>query len=162
MFVDTTTTSPARTRAGLLRQWVLRPPAALRVLGAAGALVLTGAALGLGAQPGAVGLVADGWDKVAHAAMHFVLAWLLLFATGLRRGAWVLLGCAAFAVLDELAQQFNPGRSVSAADVASSVAGALLALASAHALAWAGELRAARRRRRLHAAIARWRTHTRR
>lgn len=145
-----------------MRQWVLQPPAALRAAGTAGALLLAGAALGFGAQPGAVGLVADGWDKLAHAALHFVLAWLLLFAGGLRRGAWVLFGCAAFAVLDEFAQQFNPGRSVSGADVAASVAGAVLALASARAFAWAGEVRAARRRRRLQALVTRWRTQTRR
>jgi VanZ family protein len=153
---------PARPFAHRLGQWVLGPPTALRVAGAAGALVLTAAVLGLGAQPGAVGLVADGWDKLAHAALHFVLAWLLLFATGLRRGVWVLLGCTAFAVLDEFAQQFNPGRSISAADVASSVAGAVLALACARAFAWAGELRSARRRLRTRALVARWREATRR
>ncbi len=143
-----------------LRLALLRPPWPLRMAGAAGALLLAASVLGLGAQPAAVGVVGAGLDKLAHGALHFVLAWLMLLALGLRRGAWALAGCAAFAVLDEWAQQFNPGRSISAGDVVASIVGAVLALASAQAVAqardWAATLRAARRRARLQALIARW------
>lgn len=160
--VDASPPPTAWPRAGRPPPWLRRPPRALRAAGAAGALLLAGAVLGLGAQPFAVGLLADGWDKVAHAAMHFALAWLLLLAFGLPRGAAVLAACLAFAVLDECAQQFNPGRSVSVGDVAASAAGALLALASAHAFAWGAQWRALRRRRRIGRLIARWQAATRR
>ena len=146
--------------AARLRRWLSRPPWLLRLAGVLGAVALTASVLGLGSQPGAVGLVSDGWDKLAHAGLHFVLAWLLLLALGLQRGAWALAACIAFAVIDEWAQQFNPGRSVSAADIAASGAGAVLALLSARALAealaWAAQMRAARRRVRVQALITRW------
>lgn len=109
-----------------------------------------------GAEPGATARLAAGWDKLAHIALHFVLCALLLLALQRHRGLQAVLLCAAFAALDEWAQQFSPGRSVSWADWAFSVAGALLALAAAHASAWWIEMQALqnRRLRRLQALAA--------
>ena len=67
-----------------------------------------------------------------------------------------MAACLAFAVLDEGFQQFSPGRSVSLADVVASGCGAVLALASAHALAWHNDLQAVRRAMRLRRLKAMW------
>lgn len=120
------------------------------------ALMLVTGVLWQGAQPYAVGLVSVGWDKLAHGGLHFVLCTALLFALKLHRGWWAVGLCAAFAALDEWSQQFNPGRTVSALDWAASVAGAVLALAAAHLLAWRTEMLALHRARRRRALVARW------
>ena len=121
------------------------------------ALALAALVLGLGALPLAVGLVPGGWDKAAHLALHFVLCHALLLAMGLRQGPWAVGLCAVFAAVDEALQQLHPGRSVSLADWAASVSGAVFALATAHAVAWHAVLRNARRAAWLRRQMARWR-----
>ena len=138
--------------AGALRQ----PSRALRIVAIGGAAMLAVNVLWQGAQPYAVGLFADGWDKVAHAMLHYVLCSVLLLALGLRRGLWALVLCASFAAIDEWAQQFSPGRSVSVYDWLASVAGAVLALAAAHGLVWAGEIKHLQRARRRRDKLNRW------
>ena len=133
-----------------------RPPTWLRWSAGAVALLLVGNVLWHGAQPYAVGLVPGGWDKLAHAGLHFMLCTTLLLTLKLRRGWWAVGLCAAFAALDEWSQQFNPGRTVSAADWAASVAGAVLALAAAHSLAWRTEIVALHRARQRRALVVRW------
>ena len=133
-----------------------RPPRWVRALAVAGALILVLNVLWHGAQPYAVGLLPNGWDKVAHVALHFVLCTLLLFALGLRRGWWAVAACAAFSALDEYAQQFSPGRSVEFADWVASVAGALLGLAAAHAIEWQVEMRRLHRAFHMKQTMARW------
>lgn len=146
----------ARRTLALLAKALRQPPRWLRLAALCLALVLVGNVLWHGAQPYAVGLVREGWDKLAHAGLHFVLCAALLFTLDLRRGWWAVGLCAAFAALDEWAQQFNPGRSVSAADWLASVGGAVLALATAHALAWRQQISGLRRERRRRALIAYW------
>lgn len=148
--------SPLRRLANALAAMLRQPPRAVRVAGAALALLLVVNVLWQGAQPYAVGLVPGGWDKLAHASLHAVLCTMLLFALGVRRGLWAVALCAAFAALDEFAQQFSPGRSVSFMDWLASVAGAVLALAAAHAFAWHAEMAQLRRARRMRETMARW------
>ncbi len=144
--------TPFATLARALRH----PPVWLRRAAALGALALTFGVLWQGAQPHAASLLREGWDKVAHASLHFTLCWLCLLAMGLRRGPWAVVLCVAFAGLDEFAQQFSPGRSVSAADVLASAVGALVALASAHAAAWFGEMRQLRQAQAQRKRLAVW------
>lgn len=138
--------------AGALRQ----PSRALRTVAICTAVFLALNVLVQGAQPYAVGLFADGWDKVAHATLHYVLCSVLLLALGLRRGVWALVLCASFAAIDEWAQQFSPGRSVSFYDWLASVVGAVLALATAHGLVWTGEMKRLRQARRHRQKLAQW------
>jgi VanZ family protein len=140
-------TGAARRGLAFLSLAVRQPPPWLRCSAGTLSLLLVGNVLWHGAQPYAVGLVPGGWDKLAHAGLHFVLCASLLLALKLQRGWWAVALCAAFAALDEWSQQFNPGRSVSVADWAVSVVGAVLALAAAHALAWRDEIAALRRAR---------------
>jgi VanZ like family len=128
----------------------------VKVVAVTSALLLAANVLWHGAQPYAVGLVPNGWDKVAHATLHFVLCTVLLFALGLRRGWWAVALCSAFAAIDEWAQQFSPGRSVSFYDWLASDVGAVLGLAFAHALAWFGEMSRLRHKSRMNEAMARW------
>jgi len=153
---------PAPTPNALRRVMALwadalrQPSRTLRKVAIGTALLLVVNVLVQGAQPYAVGLFADGWDKVAHAALHFVLCSVLLLALGLRRGVWALLLSASFAAIDEWAQQFSPGRSVSFYDWLASVVGAVLALAAAHALVWTGEMKRLQQTRRRREKLARW------
>ena len=92
----------------------------------------------LGAQPFAVGLLPSGVDKLAHAALFGAIAVLLAVSIGRERWCEVLAACGALALADELAQSFNPGRSVDVADVAADMAGALLAAALCRLIVAAG------------------------
>ena len=138
--------------AAALRQ----PSRALRIVAIGTAALLVVNVLWQGAQPYAVGLFADGWDKVAHATLHCVLCSVLLLALGLRRGVWAVVLCASFAAIDEWAQQFSPGRSVSFYDWLASVVGAVLAWAAAHALVWTGEMKRLQIARRRRDKLNRW------
>ncbi len=102
------------------RRWL--PP----VLWAAFILVLT-------SLPGSVvpdvGNVPSGTDKVLHAAIYAVLAWLLVRVfdpSGLDWTKYLLLmlGIAMFAAADEWHQSFIPGREPSFGDWVADVAGA--------------------------------------
>lgn len=116
---------------------ILFPPRWIRL---AALLAFVAVAVSLfwqGAQPHAVGLVSEPWDKLAH---------LVLFG-GFGASAWVVLGggrhtadllapmaAAAIGVLDELAQSTNPGRTAGLDDLAADAFGALLAVAILAAL----------------------------
>ena len=81
-------------------------------------------------------------DKVVHALLFGVLAWLVGRAwssLGPSRVALSFAGIAAFAALDEWHQAFIPGRSASVADWIADVGGAAVGL-----LAVAARRRAAR------------------
>jgi len=79
-------------------------------------------------------------DKVEHAAIYAILAWLLARAwfpvramrrrTAVARWGLVVLACLFYGLSDEAHQAFVPGRSCDPADAAADAAGpALLALA---------------------------------
>jgi VanZ family protein len=75
-------------------------------------------------------------DKVVHAVLYGILAWLLAraeptLATVRRRAALTLVGLACFAALDEWHQAYVPGRSSSLADAMADCVGAASALALA-------------------------------
>jgi VanZ family protein len=154
--------SPAPNASAVRRLMVLwagalrRPSPALRFIAIGLATLLVVNVLWQGAQPYAVGLLADGWDKLAHATLHYVLCSVLLLALGVRRGTLALVLCAAFAAVDEWAQQFSPGRSVSLFDWLASVVGAVLALAVAHALVWTGDMKRLQQARQRREKLSRW------
>lgn len=80
-----------------------------------------------GAQPQAAGLIPAPWDKLAHAAFFFVLAFLLTWFVSLPVALaimFVLLVGAA----DEVYQSFLPGRVAGWDDWLADMAGAGLGL----------------------------------
>jgi hypothetical protein len=126
--------SPGTLRATQSRPW-LQPVYALA------ALVLIAGLFIVGAQPIAVGLVAEPWDKVAHAFVFGVLSVLLALALqGVHllhgrealslRNALLLAAMAAALVAgaDELHQIWLPGRVAAWDDWFADVAGIALAL----------------------------------
>ena len=84
-------------------------------------------------------------DKLGHAALFFVQAWLLHRALLAQRGAgrWalpvVLAAAVAWGAITELAQRWVPGRDADVLDLVADVAGAL---------GWGGLEWLSRRRRR--------------
>ena len=106
-----------------------RPAPLLRACAGLCAVALMLGMLILGATPLAVGAVPDGWDKVAHMSLHFVVSLCLLVALRPRGVLWVILVCVLFATTDEVAQIFEPGRTASIFDWAADVLGAGLGVA---------------------------------
>jgi VanZ family protein len=113
-----------------------QPSPRQRALCCAAALLLFAFVVWWGAQPQAQEVMRVVWDKLAHAALHYVLGGLFVLAFGLRHGVWAVAACIGLAGLDEFAQQFTPGRHVSADDVVASALGATLAVVSARAFTW--------------------------
>jgi VanZ family protein len=74
-----------------------------------------------------------GMDKLVHAALFGILAWLALQARARDRAAYVpvwllILGLATFAAADEWLQHFVPGRSADWMDWLADMAGVLMAV----------------------------------
>ena len=89
-----------------------------------------------GAQPVAVGLIPEPWDKLAHMAVFALLAGAVGYASGLRgvRMWWLAFAIAlAVGVADEWHQIFLPGRGPGLDDLAADALGAAL---GATALRW--------------------------
>ena len=79
-----------------------------------------------GAQPVAVGLFAEPWDKVAHAVAFGALAVLLEFA--LRPRLWLFFALPlAVSAADEIHQMFLPGRSADGDDWLAGAVGVAIA-----------------------------------
>lgn len=83
--------------------------------------------------PAGASLTVPGLDKLVHAALFGVLAWLALQARargGQRRlPLWVLVvSIAMFAGADEWVQQFVPGRSADLLDWSADMSGVLVAV----------------------------------
>lgn len=110
-----------------------------RVLRLAAVCAAIGLPLGLfygGAQPIAVGLIPEPWDKLAHAAVFAVLAASVGYASGWRgRPVWWLAFTVALSVgaIDEFHQMTLPGRAAGWDDLAFDALGAV---AGATALRW--------------------------
>ncbi len=96
-------------------------------------VVLSAAVLYVGgAQPVAVGLFPEPWDKVAHLVTFAVVGMAAGLAGGMR--GWRMALCCVVGALfvggmDELHQMFLPGRSASWSDLAADAAGGLLGAA---------------------------------
>ena len=89
--------------------------------------------------PGALATASPaGADKLVHATMYAVLAWLTArgaAAPTVRAGIVVFAAVAAFGAIDEWHQGFIPGRMSEGADLVADVIGAgvgVLAFQSAH------------------------------
>ena len=103
----------------------------------------TAAAVGLplglyigGAQPIAVGLIPEPWDKLAHMAVFALLAGAIGYASGLRgaRMWWLAFaGALAVGAVDEWHQIYLPGRGPGWDDLVADAVGAAL---GATALRW--------------------------
>lgn len=87
----------------------------------AAALLLMAVLTWFNAQPAAAGLVPAPWDLLAHFAVFFVLALLLLRGLGPQRLWLVVLLAIAYAAFDELRQLTLPGRHASFMDFAADV-----------------------------------------
>jgi VanZ family protein len=98
------------------------------------AVVLTATSLPNLSIPGPAGS-----DKVGHFFMYCMLGFLLQRAAApvrsARRLAFVAMGVAVFAALDEWHQGFIPGRAADVADFVADVAGAATGCLLAHAAA---------------------------
>ncbi len=86
-----------------------------------------------GAQPYAVGVFAEPWDKLAHLTLYGGFggaAWVML--GGGRPTADILAPMAAVIVglADEFAQTFSPGRVVGLGDLTADAIGAVLVVAT--------------------------------
>ncbi|MFM1991910.1 MAG: hypothetical protein RJA99_4867 [Pseudomonadota bacterium] len=116
---------------------VLFPPRWMRVLALAALVVLVANLLWHGSQPYAVGLVPAPWDKLAHLALYGALgaaAWVGLGAGRATADLLAPMAAIAIGVVDEFAQTFSPGRTVSLDDLAADALGAILAVAVLAAL----------------------------
>ncbi|WP_158593418.1 VanZ family protein [Nitrosovibrio sp. Nv6] len=85
-----------------------------------------------GAQPVAVNLIPEPWDKFAHGAIFALLAWTIGVASGLpgkRRLVVALLGSLLVGMLDEWHQMYLPGRQAGWLDLAADVSGSLIGTA---------------------------------
>ncbi len=103
-------------------------PIAVRLLSGAAFMVLTAGLFFGGAQPEAVGLFDNHWDKVAHFALFALLAALLMLSTGMRHPVLALIGTVIVGISDELAQTRLPGRQADVIDLATDLVGALCAV----------------------------------
>ncbi len=104
---------------------VIRAKRASRVLALVLLIVLAANLFYHGAQPYAVGAIPPPWDKLAHLALFGVIA-ALAWVAGAGRAWLALLVAAALGAADEIAQGFNPGRSVDFGDWITDLAGALI------------------------------------
>jgi VanZ family protein len=108
---------------------VLFPPRWMRLLALLAFALVAVNLFWHGAQPYAVGLIAEPWDKVAHMTLY----------GGFGGAAWVVLGggrptadllapmaAVTIGIADEFAQSFNPGRVVGLGDIAADAIGALI------------------------------------
>ena len=94
------------------------------------ALLVAGLFYG-GAQPVAVGLLAEPWDKLAHASLFAVIAGLLALSRPGLTWRWslvCLLVTMTVGAMDELHQHFLPGRSADWSDLAADTFGAGLSV----------------------------------
>lgn len=124
---------PAATRMSELRRW--GPSIAW------GALILTATSL-----PGALfkdAPVIPGADKVVHATMYGILAFLAWRAgsaseskPSFLRAVLVLMAVAFFAAADEWHQQYVPGRSTEVADWLADMAGAAAGITLSRTAPW--------------------------
>jgi hypothetical protein len=93
-------------------------------------VVLVGTLFYLGAQPFAVGLIPEPWDKLAHAFTFGVLALLWSGVFRARRPWLVLVLAALTGACDEVHQIWLPGRTADVFDFLADVAGAGMVLAA--------------------------------
>ena len=108
-------------------------PGVVRLLAAAGFMLMVAVLFVGGAQPEAAGLFDDGWDKLAHFACFALLAACAMVATDLRRPGLALVAVIIVGVADELAQTQLPGRHADIPDLATDIAAALFAVAALYA-----------------------------
>ncbi|WP_176752803.1 VanZ family protein [Nitrosospira sp. Nsp1] len=82
-----------------------------------------------GAQPIAVNLVPEPWDKLLHGIVFALLAWALGFASGFygwRSLAVAFFGSLLVGLLDEWHQLYLPGRQAGWPDFIADMAGSLI------------------------------------
>lgn len=88
----------------------------------------------LGAQPFAVGLFPEPWDKLAHFLAFGSITGLLWVGTAGRMPWQLIVIAAAIGALDEWHQAFLPGRTMDMADLASDIGAAIFTVIALQAL----------------------------
>jgi VanZ family protein len=107
-------------------------PALSRHLRIAATLLALGIVVSLflgGAQPIAVDLVPEPWDKLVHGIVFALLAWALGFASGFhgwRSVSVAFFGSLLIGLLDEWHQLYLPGRQAGWPDFVADTAGGLI------------------------------------
>lgn len=94
-------------------------------------LIIVGLFIG-GAQPAAVNLIPEPWDKLAHGIVFAMLAWAIGLASGLT--GWLrlvvsILGALLVGMVDEWHQLYLPGRQAGWSDLAADLVGSLVGTA---------------------------------
>ncbi|HEX8989569.1 MAG TPA: VanZ family protein [Rhodocyclaceae bacterium] len=97
----------------------------------------------LGAQPFAVGLVPEPWDKLAHFVVFGGIAGLLAVGTARPQPLRLVLLVSVIGALDEWHQVYLPGRSADVMDLATDVAAAIVVVTAIDWLRLRGAVRAA-------------------
>ncbi len=105
------------------------PSPKVRVFCLMAAVTITCLLFYLGAQPFAVDLFPEPWDKLAHLLVFASIAGLLAIATAGRVPLFVFCIVATIGVFDELHQSTLPGRSMDLADLLTDIVAAALAIA---------------------------------
>ncbi len=85
-----------------------------------------------GAQPIAVNLIPEPWDKLAHGVVFILLAWAIGMGSGLdgrRRLVVALFGALMVGAADEWHQISLPGRQAGWSDFVADAAGSLIGTA---------------------------------
>jgi glycopeptide antibiotics resistance protein len=111
-----------------LHQTLTDPPRWLRLLCVMLFVALIGNLFFHGSKPYAVGLLAHPWDKLVHALLFAILAWLACLTLPQWPSWAVFVVVATVALADELHQLNLPGRSADIKDILADVSGAGVAL----------------------------------
>jgi VanZ family protein len=86
----------------------------------------------LGAQPFAVNLFPERWDKLAHLLFFSAITGLLWFGTAGRLPLALVAIVSGIGVMDEWHQSGLPGRSMDIADLATDIGAAILTVIVLH------------------------------
>jgi VanZ family protein len=108
-------------------------PGVVRLLAAAGFILMVAVLFVGGAQPEAAGLFGDGWDKLAHFVYFALLTACAMVATDLRRPGLALVAVIIVGMADELAQTQLPGRHADIPDLATDIGAAVFTVTALYA-----------------------------
>lgn len=98
------------------------------MIGNLGALSITCLFFYLGAQPFAIGLLLEPWDKLAHFIVFGTITGLLWLGSAGSNRMLIIAIVSLIGVSDELRQARLPGRSVDMADLAIDISAAFFTL----------------------------------
>lgn len=106
----------------------------IRLIGNLGALSITALLFYLGAQPFAVGLFLEPWDKLAHFFVFGTLASLLWVGNAGSKPLQAIAIVSLIGAFDEWRQASLPGRSMDIADLAVDISAAIFTITALHVI----------------------------